>query len=166
MRNRTLHQSHHRREYMKKLIVLAYAVIFFLGISGFVCAAGTPEQAEAMVKKAIAFYKANGKEKTFTEVNNPKGQFVKDDLYIFVYDMNGKVVAHGFQQKMIGMDLLTLKDPDGKLFVKERIDIAKTKGKGWQDYRFTNPATKKIDQKTAYIEKVDDFIFGCGAYKN
>jgi hypothetical protein len=30
---------------------------------------------------------------------------------------------------------------------------------------FTNPTTKKLEHKTAYIEKVDDFIFGCGAYK-
>jgi cytochrome c len=67
---------------------------------------------------------------------------------------------------MVGMDLSTAKDADGKSFVKERIDIAKTKGKGWQDYKFTNPSTKKIEQKTAYIERVDDLIFGCGSYKN
>jgi cytochrome c len=151
---------------MKKLLVSVCAAIFFMGISGFVYAGGTPAQAEALVKKAVAFYKANGKDKTIPEVNNTKGQFVKDDLYIFIYDINGKVVAHGFQQKMVGMDLSTAKDADGKSFVKERIDIAKTKGKGWQDYKFTNPTTKKIEQKTAYIEKVDDLIFGCGSYKN
>ena len=39
------------------------------------------------------------------------------------------------------------------------------KGKGWQNYKWTNPQTKKIEDKTAYIEKVDDMIFGCGAYK-
>jgi signal transduction histidine kinase len=66
---------------------------------------------------------------------------------------------------MVGKDLAELKDADGKYFVKERIEIAKTKGKGWQDYMFTNPTTKKLEHKTAYIEKVDDFIFGCGAYK-
>jgi cytochrome c len=49
--------------------------------------------------------------------------------------------------------------------VKERIDIAKTKGKGIQNYKFTNPESKKIEDKAAYIEKSDDYIFGCGAYK-
>jgi cytochrome c len=155
-----------KEDHVKRFIISACAIIFFMGICPFVYAGGTPAQAEALVKKAITFYKANGKDKTFTEVNDQKGQFVKDDLYIFVYDITGKVMAHGFQPKLIGKDLSALKDPDGKLFVKERIDIAKTKGNGWQDYRFTNPATKKIDLKTAYIEKVDDFIFGCGAYKN
>jgi cytochrome c len=109
--------------------------------------------------------KANGKEKTFAEVNNPKGQFTDRDLYIFVYDLHGKCVAHGFNQKMIGKDLAEMKDPDGKLYVKERIEIAKTKGSGWQDYKFTNPVTKKLEPKTAFVQKHEDLIVGCGAYK-
>jgi len=149
---------------MKK--VLAAIVLAFFGV-GLASAAefGTPAEAEGMVKKAVAFMKANGKEKAIAEVNKPKGQFTDRDLYIFVYDLNGKCVAHGFNQKMIGKDLAEMKDPDGKFYVKERIEIAKTKGKGWQDYKFTNPLSKKIEQKTAYIEKVDDLIVGCGIYK-
>lgn len=145
-------------------IIFCVAVMFVLMI-GYGHAAGTPAEAEAMVKKAIAFYKANGQDKAFTEVTNTKGQFVKDDLYVFVYDIKGKCVAHGFNQKMVGKDLIDLKDAEGKFFVKERVEIAKTKGKGWQDYMFTNPTTKKLEHKTAYVEKVDDFIIGCGAYK-
>ena len=61
---------------------------------------------------------------------------------MFVYDMNGKVMAHGQNQKMIGKELIDMKDADGKEFVKERIEIAKTKGSGWQDYKFTDPLTK------------------------
>ena len=150
---------------MKGLKIIFCAVVVCILIAGYGYAAGTPAEAEAMVKKALAFYKANGQEKAFAEISNPKGQFINDDLYVFVYDIKGKCVAHGFNQKMVGKDLAELKDADGKYFVKERIEIAKTKGKGWQDYMFTNPTTKKLEHKTAYIEKVDDFIFGCGAYK-
>ena len=147
---------------------LGILVIFLLIITvGFTFASeyGTSDEAEAMVKKAISFLKANGKEKAFAEINTPKGQFVDRDLYIFVYDLNGKCVAHGFNPKMIGKDLLEMKDVDGKFYVKERIEIAKTKGKGWQDYKFTDPVSKKIEQKTAYIEKTEDIIVGCGIYK-
>ena len=45
------------------------------------------------------------------------------------------------------------------------IEIAKTKGKGGQNYKFINPETKAIENKTAYVEKVDGYIIGCGAYK-
>lgn len=149
---------------MKKILLFIFSVILVWGIS-FAGEFGTKEEAEAMVKKAINMIKTEGREKAFAEINNPKGKFVDRDLYIFVYDLNGKCVAHGFNPKMIGKDLLEMKDADGRYFVKERIEIAKTKGKGWQDYKFTNPLTKKIEVKTAYIEKVDDLIVGCGVYK-
>jgi cytochrome c len=151
---------------MKRIFVITMVMMLVAGFSGFALAAdGTPAEAKALVKKAVDFMKANGKEKALAEFSNPKGKFVNGDLYIFVYDMNGKCLAHGFNQKMIGKDLKEMKDPDGKFYVKERIEIAKTKGSGWQDYKFTNPTSKKLENKTAYIEKYEDLIVGCGAYK-
>ena len=151
---------------MKRIFVITMVMMLVAGFSGFALAAdGTPAEAKALVKKAVDYMKANGKEKSFAEFSNPKGKFVNGDLYIFVYDMNGKCLAHGFNQKMIGKDLKEMKDPDGKFYVKERIEIAKTKGSGWQDYKFTNPTSKKLENKTAYIEKYEDVIVGCGAYK-
>ena len=148
-------------------MVMMLIGIFLLVAEGIALAAefGTSAEAEAMVKKAIGMIKTDGKEKAFAEISNPKGKFVDRDLYIFVYDMAGKCLAHGFNQKMIGKDLIEMKDTDGKLYVKERVEIAKTKGKGWQDYKYTNPLSKKIEQKSAYIEKVEDLIVGCGVYK-
>lgn len=152
---------------MKRTITSIFLAVFILAVSHVAIAAefGTPAEAEAMVKKAIAEIKASGKDKAFAEINNPKGKFTDRDLYVFVYDMNGKCVAHGFNQKMIGKDLADMKDPDGKFYVKERIEICKTKGKGWQDYKFTNPLSKKVENKTAYVEKIGDLIVGSGAYK-
>jgi cytochrome c len=153
---------------MKKLIATMIGVSFLVLMAGSITSAaefGTVPEAEALVKKAIQLIKTEGKEKGFAEINNPKGKFVDRDLYIFVYDMEGKCVAHGFNQKMIGKDLLEMKDPDGKYFVKERIEIVKTKGKGWQDYKFTDPITKKLEPKSAYVEKLENLIVGCGVYK-
>jgi cytochrome c len=153
---------------MKRLVAMILGVSFLVLMAGNITLAaqfGTAAEAEALVKKAVQLIKTEGKEKAFVEINNPKGKFVDRDLYIFVYDMTGKCVAHGFNQKMIGKDLIEMKDKDGKYFVKERIEIAKTKGKGWQDYEFTDPITKKIEHKSAYVEKLDDLIIGCGIYK-
>jgi signal transduction histidine kinase len=137
----------------------------FLSSSAFCQVKSSSAEAEAMVKKAITFYKANGMDKAFTEFNNTNGKFVAGDLYIFVYDMTGKCVAHGGNPKMIGKDLIGMKDADDKYFVKERIEIVKSKGKGWQNYKMTNPVSKQIENKTAYIEKLDNYVIGCGAYK-
>ncbi|MDE2428235.1 MAG: cache domain-containing protein [Burkholderiales bacterium] len=126
---------------------------------------GSADEAVAMVQKAIAYMKANGREKTLAEVNNLHGQFRDRDLYITINDLNGKNLAHGANAKMQGKDLIDLKDADGKFFMRERMELAKTKGKGWQDYKFVNPISKKIEQKSMYFEKHEDLIFNCGIYK-
>jgi cytochrome c len=153
---------------MKKMVMSIMVAIVLFGMTGVVAASGkqgTAAEAEAMVKKAIAMAKAKGKDAAFAEINNPKGRFTDRDLYVFVYDMNGKCVAHGQNLKMIGKELIDMKDADGKAFVKDRVEIAKTKGSGWQDYKFTNPVTKTIENKRAYVERYEDFIFGSGVYK-
>jgi len=126
---------------------------------------GTPAEAKAMVEKAIAYIKANGQEKAFAEINNPRGTFVDRDLYLTVIDMNGVCVARGFDPSLLGKNLTDSKDLDGKFFIRERIEVAKAKGSGWQDYKFTDPLTKKKELKTLYFEKYGNIIVGCGAYK-
>src|SRR5258708_20129441 len=55
---------------------------------------GTSAEATAMVDKAIAHIKKAGREKAFADFNNKSGPFVDRDLYVVVYDMKGKVLAH------------------------------------------------------------------------
>jgi signal transduction histidine kinase len=155
---------------MKRLCGYVMVVMLLLGLGGIAQAEekpkhGTAAEAEAMVKKAIASMKSIGKEATFAEINNPKGKFTDRDLYVFVYDMNGKCVSHGQNPKMIGKELIEMKDADGKYFVKERVEIAKTKGSGWQEYKFTDPLTKKIERKRAYVQRYEDLIVGSGIYQ-
>ncbi|HYA86101.1 MAG TPA: cache domain-containing protein, partial [Nitrospirota bacterium] len=129
---------------IRTLLGMIIVVGLVLSSSAFAADLGTPAEAEALVKKAIAFIKANGKDRAFAEFTNKNGQFVDRDLYIFVYDMSGTCLAHGQNPRMVGKDLSDLTDPSGKAFVKERIELAKAKGKGWQNYLFSEPTTKKI----------------------
>ena len=91
--------------------------------------------------------------------------FTDRDLYVVVYAMDGMVRAHGANEKMIGKNLIELKDVDGKPFVQERIDMAKANATFWQDYKFTNPVTKKIEPKSMYCERLDDTVVCGGIYK-
>ncbi len=152
---------------MKRMLGIVLACVLVLSVATLTRGAevGTAAEAEALVKKAVAYIKANGQDKAFAEFGNSKGPFVDRDLYITVYDMSGKCLAHGANPKMVGKDLIGLKDPDGKAFVKERVELAKTKDKFWQDYKFTNPLTKKIEPKAMYVEKAGDLLVACGIYK-
>lgn len=123
------------------------------------------KEAEAMVKKGVAYIKANGKEKGYAEITSKQSQFRDRDLYLVVYGMDGKVWAHGANEKMVGKVLIDLKDIDGKEFVRERTELAKTKNTFWQNYKFTNPVDRKVEPKSMYCERLDDTVVCGGIYK-
>jgi hypothetical protein len=117
-----------------------------------------------MVKKTIAFYKKQGREKTLRELNNPRGPFVLGSLYSFAYDLEGTVIAHPINSSLIGGKLHDIPDESGKFFRREIVFKAKTKGSGWVEYRYTEPKSGKVQQKITYFEKYDKIIFCCGFY--
>lgn len=124
------------------------------------------DEAVAMVKKGVAFVKANGKDKGYAEISNKKGQFIDRDLYLVVYGLDGTVFAHGANDKQVGHNLIDLKDIDGKLFVKERVELAQKQPTFWQEYKFTDPVTHKIEPKEMYCERLDDVVVCGGVYKH
>jgi cytochrome c len=140
--------------FMKRILVSAALAAVLVFSTAIVASSATSDDAKAMVQKAVAFYKANGKEKAIAEFNNPKGQFVKGDLYVVVQGYDGVLLANGGNQKIVGQNHLELKDPGGKFFVKEMVETAK-KGGGWVTYEWVNPVTKKIGTKKAWIQGVE-----------
>lgn len=147
---------------MKKIFALT---LISLLLEAPCFAAGYVEQAVALVDEAIAFLQANGKEKAMPEMNNPKGRFVKGELYVFAYDMNATVVIQPVNPKLIGKNLMEVPDADGKFFRKEIVELAKTKGVGWVDHKYRNPASNKMEHKTTYLRRFDDLVICCGIYK-
>jgi len=147
---------------MKRFLVVLLISLFGASLA---FAGGSQDEAKSMMEEAIAFLNANGKEKTLAEISNPKGKFVKGEIYIFAYDMNATVLAHPVNSKLIGKNLMEVPDSEGKLFRKEIVEGAKTKGTGWVDYKYKNPANNKMESKTTYFKKAGDMILGCGIYK-
>ena len=126
----------------------------------------TADEAQAMVKKGVAFIKSNGNDKGYAEISNKKGSFVDRDLYLVVYGLDGVVRAHGANEKMVGKNLIDLKDVDGKEFVRERVELGKAKPNFWQEYKFTDPVTRKVEPKSMYCERLEDTVVCGGIYKH
>ncbi|KQX01999.1 histidine kinase [Massilia sp. Root418] len=128
---------------------------------------GTADEAVALVKKAIAYYKANGREKLAAEINNRTPQFREKDLYLFMSPYGGgAVIAHGANAKLVGKSLGDLRDVDGVNFVQKFRELAASKeGKGWVDYKWPNSKTGALESKSTYVERVDDLYIACGIYK-
>ncbi|HNQ00819.1 MAG TPA: cache domain-containing protein [Syntrophales bacterium] len=150
---------------MKRVLSCALSLCFVFGLLFAPGAAASQKDAKALVEKAAAFVKANGKDAALKEFSKAKGQFDKGELYVFAYDMNATIVAHPKNPKLIGKNLLDVPDTDGKFFRKEIMETARTKGSGWVDYKYLNPETKKVEAKTTYVLKVGDLVLCCGTYK-
>ncbi len=126
----------------------------------------TKEEAIALVKKAVAEYKAIGREKAMASISDPKGKYRDRELFVVVLDSTGTVIAHPVLKKMIGANLTPFRDPDGVYMVKDMMDKAKVDASGWSvEYKFLNPDTQRAEPKLSYFEKHDDLLFFCGVYK-
>ncbi|WGL59206.1 cache domain-containing protein [Pigmentibacter sp. JX0631] len=123
---------------------------------------------EEFVKNAVKFAKENGKDIALKEFMNPNGNFIKGshkELYIYAYDYNGKVIAHGDKPKLVGINLLDLKDPSGNYPIRKLIKSLNSQDH-WVEYSWFNPASKKVEKKLGYCLKVDEtWWLGSGIYK-
>ena len=147
-------------------LLLALAIGLVPGLASAETKA-TAAEATAMVKKGVAAIKAGGKDhdKLYGEITAKDAKWADRDLYLVVYALDGTVKAHVANAKLVGNNLMDMLDIDGKPYIKERIELAKSKGTFWQDYKFTNPTSKKIEPKSMYCEKVDELVACAGIYK-
>lgn len=125
----------------------------------------TRDEAIAMVQRAAKHMASAGQEKAFGDFSTKGGAFTDRDLYVVVYDMTGKCLAHGANEKLIGKDLIDAEDIDGKLYIQERMALAKANKSFWQDYKFTNPTTKKVEPKEMYCQVESNLAICAGIYK-
>ncbi|MEC5293394.1 cache domain-containing protein [Aurantimonas sp. C2-6-R+9] len=119
-----------------------------------------------MVKRVQTSFAAEGADATFARINDlSTPEFHDRDLYPFVYDLKGLNVAHGARPVLVGKNLSSLKDQDGKYLIQEIIAVATGPGSGWVDYKWPHPITNKIEDKSSYIEKLGDYVVGVGIHK-
>lgn len=95
---------------MQKAIIAVLVMFWSVCMFGSAFAAGEADEAKAMVEKAAALVKAEGRDKALAEIGNPQGQFVKGSLYVFVYDLTGTMVAHPVNPKLVGKNMLEVPD--------------------------------------------------------
>jgi uncharacterized protein len=151
-------------------IVAVFAIVSALLTAAFPAGAaefGTKEEATAMVKRVQAKFKKEGPEAAFQAINNKAPGFADRDLYPFVTELTGLCVANGVTPAVRGKNLIDLKDQDGKFMIQEFVRTASNlPGHGWVDYRWLNPVTKTIEDKSAWIERMGDYFVGVGVYRN
>ena len=152
---------------MKKLV----GVITLLILSANIAFTQSTEEVTALVHQTKAAIENNALQ-TFARINQAEHPYKNKDnpsLYVFVFDTDLNVVAHAIKTKVVGKNVKGKPDIKGKRFRDEMLEVAQKDGKGWVDYYFSNPKTKKVAHKTAYFELANgsdgkNYIVGSGKY--
>ena len=153
-------------------IVLATLILGISGISAPVSPVhaaefGTREDAMAMVRRVQEKFRKDGIDATIRAADAKTPGFTDRDLYVMLYSMDGTCLANGNTPAVRGKNMYDLKDQDGKYMIHEFVSVASNPPfRGWVDYRWPNAATKTIEDKSTWVERMGDYIVGVGVYKN
>ena len=146
------------------------AVGLMRAVSGFSLGAGeygTADEAKAMALAAREFCRVHGGQALVEDVNRQgKGRFVDRDLYLMVIGVgDGVLRAHGNNVRNVGMGPDS-RDADGKLFLRDMAELARSRGEGWIEWKWAHPFTNEVLTKTGYVARAGDLLVVCGIYRN
>ncbi len=145
----------------RSLSLLALGATLLFAPCAWAAGEATPDEAKAMAVKAAEYLKAVGPDKAFPEFDAKDGSWHDRDLYVYVLDNNGVMLAHGTNPGLIGKTVLEVKDVDGKSMTRETLAV---KDAGWVNFKWQNPLTKAVEPKVVYVVRVGDYFVEVGAY--
>jgi len=121
----------------------------------------------AFVNEARDYALKNGQDKALQVFNDPEGEFVKRDLYVFAYDFQGNALSLPFQPELVGTNRLDAKDSNAVAFTRDNLNLARI-GSGWVYYIYPNPRENMSEElKLSYTVKVNDSLWlGAGLFSS
>jgi signal transduction histidine kinase len=162
---------------MRRIILITFVLVLGLCLAENIFAeSATKEECIAKVKEAAKICNERGIYAAIAEINNKEGMFVWKNTYVFVFDLDGTLVARALRQKSIGKNFLKWQDygDPPKQPIKEMVDLATNKGEGWVEYTYPKPEEMKKppderikSKKLSYISRVPgkDLLVGAGIYE-
>ncbi len=128
----------------------------------------TPDEVITKCHEAATYIRDNGINAAIKTIGDKSGPFVWKDTYVFLMNMDGKMLAHPIKPALTEKtSLLDVKDTAGKSLFLEFVELANNKGKGWVDYMWPKPGQDEPSPKSSYIYRVPgtQYIVGAGIYK-
>lgn len=152
---------------MKKFISISLSIAV-LTYSLLVAAAhrSSPDEAKAFFDNAISYVNEVGEQKAVVAFNDPDGEFVKGDLYVFALSSDGLYLANGAFPQLKGQPISGVKNATGQeIYEVITSAVNNADGLGVAEYEWLNPQTNQLEKKSAYVQTVEDIIVGVGYYE-
>jgi hypothetical protein len=150
---------------MRSLSISVLVCVLCL-VPAFPALSDEAQDCETLVKKCLTLFQEQGKEPALKAINDPKGPFIKGDIYVFALDMENKVLAHPYDKALLRMTMSNVIDANGQRFFVKFKEVAEKSGSGWVGYTWAKPGQEGAKPKSTYITKVpgDELYIGAGYY--
>jgi len=126
---------------------------------------GTADEAKAMLKLAIDHYNSVGREQALADFTAEAPPFVDRDLYVVCIDSNHIEQANGGFPQYVGVSADGITDINGVPLGQAFWDAVAKADDGSVSYRWINPVSGQMEDKTLFYHKVaDDLFCGVGIY--
>jgi len=154
---------------MKRLAMAALAVSWTLASTQAWAEGATRDECIAKTKQAVRLIDEKGVDVAIAQIGDKAGAYVWKDSYVFLMDLDGKMLAHPVSPALVGKNLIDVSDKGtpGKPVFKEFVQLARSKGEGWIEYQWPKPGSTAAVKKTSYICRVPgkDLLVGAGTYE-
>ncbi len=144
------------------IAILALFLAAALVLVPMAAMAGGAKEVKAKTQQAAKYLSGKG-QAGLAEFSDTSSKWAQTP-YIFVYDLKGTIIAHGANAKLVGKNLMGLKDVKGNMFAAEFVAVAKENGRGWVEYWWPKKGSKVPTQKVSYIVRVpnQEMLVGAG----
>lgn len=124
-----------------------------LGTDSFVIGAGLypiskREMAILLARSAAGYLRIHPEEEAFKAFSDPKGKFIRGDLYVFVIDFEGICMVWGDNHELVWRNIMSAKDDAGKPYIQIFINTVK-QGTGQVTYKING------QERIALLEMVE-----------
>jgi cytochrome c len=125
---------------------------------------GTPDEAKAMLQKAVEHYNSVGREQALADFTGRAAPFFDRDLYVVCMGSDHVETANGGFPQYVGSSADALKDSNGNPLGKTTWDNASTSTVNSVNYHWVNPVSGQTEPKTLFFQKVGTDVCGVGVY--
>ncbi|MBL8027271.1 MAG: cache domain-containing protein [Fibrobacteres bacterium] len=138
-------------------------------ITSFAIARDGATREEVVIKchEAASMITSKGIDEAIKQISNVHGPFVWKDSYVFLMDLEGKMLAHPMQPELTKKKhVLLVTDPVGNAIFVHFVNLAASSNSGWVDYLWPRPGQTTPTKKTTYIYRIpgQNYFVGSGFY--
>ena len=132
---------------------------------GYSAPRASADDAKTMLARAAELTRAEGPARAAVAFNDRRGDFVKDDLYVFMVNLDsGRFEAMGMNPALSDTDARGLVDAEGHAIVADMIARLESADEATVDYVWRNPVTNRVEKKRSYVRREGRSLIGVGHY--